>query len=168
LNKSSNAKLFIHNIAAFAKKDHLRIQIPTTKGGLTNENAVPLDVMKKYFNTPGINRYIMFVENYDIGNLVVQHYTVGKTKPAFYIQTGDDFYMLTRNNPLGFNINIPLFKGKGTLKVRVATRSDFYEVQAEIKIDHLNPSNFSFKPGSKKMLPFNKNDLDIINFVAGK
>lgn len=49
------------------------------------------------------------------------------------MQAGDDFYRISKTDPLKLGNDIPLLAGKGDFKVRVSTRSEFYEVQAEIK-----------------------------------
>ena len=155
LNKSREAKDFIQSVAKFAGIPVQKIKIPTTKGGLKESGAVPLDVMKAYFDQPSINRYIANQQNYNLGKVVTEHYTKGKTEPAYYMQAGDDFYLISDRNPLNIGKgNIPLLTGTGDFKVRVATRSEFYEVQAEIKITNMPVSQFSLKPGTKKKNPF--------------
>ena len=109
--------------------------------------------MKAYFNQPSINRYIANEENYNLGDVVTEHYTIGKAKPAYYMQAGDDFYMISKKNPLKMK-GIPVLSGHGDFKVRVSTRSEFYEVQAEIKIKKMPHSKFSVAPGTKKDNPF--------------
>lgn len=154
LNKSAQAKKFIKDIAKFSGIPEKQIKIPTTKSGLKDPGAVPLAVMKAYFDRPGVNRYIANEEGQDLGALVTEHYTIGKTEPAYYMQAGDDFYRISNKNPLKMDTKIPLLKGTGDFKVRVATRSEFYEVQAEIKIDDMPDSKYSVAPGTKKLNPF--------------
>jgi hypothetical protein len=154
LNKSAQAKKFIKDIAKFSGIPEKDIKIPTTKSGLKEPGAVPLQVMKSFFDRPGVNRYIANEEGQDLGSLVTEHYTIGKTEPAYYMQAGDDFYRVSNKNPLKLDSKIPLLKGKGDFKVRVATRSEFYEVQAEIKIDEMPDSKYSVAPGTKKLNPF--------------
>lgn len=157
LNKSPFCKEFIKNIAKFSGIPVQKIKIPTTKGGLKEEGAVPLDVMKKYFDQPNVNRYIANQQNYNLGKLVTEHYTLGKKAPAYYMQAADDFYLISKSDPLKLGANlIPLLAGMGDFKVRVATRSDFYEVQAEIKITKMPDSKYSLKPGTQKKNPFLK------------
>jgi hypothetical protein len=153
LNKSAQAKKFIKDIAKFSGIPEKMIKIPTNKGGLKEEGAVPLSVMKAYFSQPNINRYIANEENYNLGDVVTEHYTIGKAKPAYYMQAGDDFYMISKNNPLKIK-GIPVLSGSGDFKVRVSTRSLYYEVQAEIKIKEMPKSKFSVAPGTKKQNPF--------------
>jgi hypothetical protein len=152
LNKSSEAADFVKAIGKFAGIKNPKI--PTTKSGLKDPNAVPLDVMKQYFEQPGITRYIMNVPDMNLGKVVTDHYTKGKDEPAFYMQAGDDFYMITKKNPLGVPKSVPTLSGKGNFRVRVATRSKFYEVQAEIKINEMPNSKYSVKMGTKKKNPF--------------
>lgn len=38
--------------------------------------------------------------------------------------------------------------------MRIGTRSEYYEVQAEIKITSMPDSKYSVMPGTKKMNPF--------------
>jgi len=154
LNDSQQAKKFIDDISKYTGIPKKSIKIPTTKGGLKEEGAVPLEIMRKYFDQSGVNRYIANEENTDLGELVTEHYTEGKKEPAYYMQAGDDFYRISKKNPLKLNEKIPLLKGKGDFKVRVATRSEFYEVQAEIKIKDMPKSNFSIKPETNKTNPF--------------
>jgi hypothetical protein len=71
------------------------------------------------------------------------------------MQAGDDFYMISKKDPLGIGSHrLPVLSGFGDFKVRVATRSDFYEVQAEIKITKMPNSDYSLKPGTRKKNPF--------------
>lgn len=154
LNESAEAKAFIRNIAKFSGIPVAKIIIPTNKGMLSDPNAVPLEVMRKYFEQPGVNRYIANKQNSPLGELVTAHYTQGKKEPAYYMQAGDDFYLISKKNPLGLNKKIPVLSGRGDFKVRVATRSEFYEVQAEIKIKDMPHSDYSIKPRTGKRNPF--------------
>lgn len=154
LNDSDQAEKFINAISKFSGIPKKVIKIPTSKGGLKEEGAVPLHIMKAYFDQPGINRYIANQEDYDLGKLVTEHYTIGKKEPAHYMQAGDDFYMISKTNPLRLHKDIPVLAGHGDFKVRVSTRSEFYEVQAEIKITEMPVSKYSIKPGTKKKNPF--------------
>jgi hypothetical protein len=138
-----------------------KAKIPTTKGGLKDGDAVPLKKMKQFFDDKIFNsRYILDKENVDIASLVTKHYTIGKAEPAYYMQAGDDFYLISTKDPLGLNKGlrgkkkIPVLSGKGNFRVRVATRSQFYEVQAEIKIKTLKSSPYSLLKGTKKLNPF--------------
>lgn len=156
LNKSPMAKKFINEIAKFSGIPVKNIKIPTTKGGLKEPGAVPLHVMKNYFDKPSINRYIANNANMDLGKIVTEHYTLGKAEPAYYMQAGDDFYRISDEDPFKLGNKIPLLSGQGDFKVRVATRSEYYEVQAEIKISKMPNSKYSVKPGTKKQNPFLK------------
>jgi len=156
LNASPMAKKFIQDIAKFSGIPVKSIKIPTSKGGLKEEGAVPLHIMKKFFDQPSVNRYIANSANMDLGKIVTEHYTKGKAAPAYYMQAGDDFYRISNADPLKLGSTIPLLSGKGDFKVRVSTRSEFYEVQAEIKIAHMPDSKYSVKPGTKKKNPFLK------------
>lgn len=154
LNQSQETKKFLKAIASFSGIPFRSLSIPTTKSGLKVPGAVPLHVMKKYFDRPGVNRYIHEVKDYNIGKLVTQHYTIGKEAPAYYMQAADDFYLISTKNPLGLSKQIPVLGGQGNFRVRIATRSEFYEVQAEIKISKMNDSKFSAAHKSKKKNPF--------------
>jgi hypothetical protein len=92
----------------------------------------------------------------DLGKIVTEHYTLGKAEPAYYMQAGDDFYRISNKDPLKLGATIPLLAGMGDFKVRVSTRSEYYEVQAEIKIAKMPDSKFSVKPGTSKKNPFIK------------
>jgi hypothetical protein len=152
LNGSSDAKKFIQDLAEFANMRD--IKIPTTLGGLKDSKAVPLDVMKKFFQSR--NRYILKTASMDMGKLVTAHYLEGKAEPAYYMQAGDDFYMIGKKNPLGVPNDVPVLSGTGEFKMRVSTRSRFYEVQPEVKILKMPNSKYSLKPGTKKKNPFER------------
>ena len=152
MNDSKEAAEFIKSIKEFTGKDY--IKIPTTKSGLKDPNAVSISDMKRYFSQLGINRYITAIPNMNLGKIVTNHYLLGKSEPVYYMQANDDFYMIGNENPLDLSKNIPVLNGIGTFKIRISTRSQFYEVQAEIKIDKLPNSKYSIKPGTKKLNPF--------------
>lgn len=156
LNSSDQTKAFLKAIAKFSGIPFNSLKIPTTKTGLNEPGAVPLHVMKAYFDQPNVNRYIANKQNQNLGKVVTDHYTIGKTAPAYYMQAGDDFYRISDADPFGLGKDIPLLKGTGDFKVRIGTRSAYYEVQAEIKIASMPESNYSVKPGTKKTNPFLK------------
>ena len=153
LNKSKDTQRFIEDIAKFSGIPLSNLKIPTTKSGLHENGAVPLATMKRFFSKVGVNHYIAEEKNYDLGKIVTEHYTIGKKEPAHYMQAKDDFYMISDENPFGFR-GVPLLKGIGDFRVRIATRSLFYEVQAEIKIKHMANSKFSVAGKTKKKNPF--------------
>ena len=157
LNGSSDAQKFIAEIAQFS--GIASPVLPTTKGGLKDPNAVPLEVMREFVEGRG-GRYIASENNIDIGALVTQHYTAGKAEPANYMQSGDSFYLIGGADPFGLNAanggGIPTLGGAGDFKMRVSTRSSFYEIQAEVKIKKFDPASspYSALGGSKKKNPF--------------
>lgn len=156
LNSSDQAKKWVSQLGRFSKIRNPKI--PTTLGGLKDPKAVPLEVMIEFVEQMG-NRYIAIENSVDIGSLVTEHYTMGKSSPAHYMQAADDFYLIGTSDPLGLRSvakDIPVLAGTGDFKVRVATRSSFYEVQAEVKIKNLSPSNspYSVLGGTKKINPF--------------
>ena len=128
-------------------------KIPTTKGGLKDPDAIPLEVMRAYFAQRS-NQYILNKSNVNLGELVTRHYLEAKTEPAYYIQAADDFYMIGRDNPLRLPSAIPQLKGTGDFKMRVSLRSGFYEIQPEIKITNMGTSSYSCKFGTGKKNPF--------------
>lgn len=154
LNRDTKTSQFLDDLSKFSGIPRKIIKVPTTKGGLKEEGAVPLHIMKAFFDQPGVNRYIAEDKNIDMGKLITKHYTVGKAEPAYYMQAADDFYRISNKDPFGVGRKVPLLSGKGDFKVRVATRSQFYEVQAELKITSLVSSDYSLKPGTKKKNPF--------------
>jgi len=156
LNSSTQTEAFLKAIAKYSGIPFKSLKIPTTKSGLKEPGAVPLMVMKKYFDQPGINRYIANKEKMDLGKVVTDHYIKGKAQPAYYMQAGDDFYRISNVDPFKLGVTIPLLKGTGDFKVRISTRSEFYEVQAEIKIMDMPKSDYSVKPGTTKKNPFLK------------
>lgn len=154
LNKSQVSRDFVINLADFANIPLHSIYIPSTKGELNSGDpgVVPRETMKSYCTTH--SKYVYDIQDRDLTDIVTTHYTKGKAEPAFYMQAGDDFYRISNTNPLGLSNDIPLLEGTGKFRVRVSNRSKFYEVQAEIKMRNLVPSQFSVLPGSEKQNPF--------------
>lgn len=157
LNSSEKAAEFVRQVSEFSNIEH--VILPTSISGLKNPLAVPLETMRSFVDGRE-NRYIITVPDVDIGDLVTKHYTLGKKEPAYYIQAADDFYLIGDTDPLGLNAfnveEIPVLAGIGDFKIRVATRSDFYEIQAEIKIKKMMPTSspYSVLSGSSKINPF--------------
>ena len=151
LTQSPEIKKFLKEISEFSGIKNPKL--PTTLGGLKDPDAVPLDVMRKYFSTKG-NQYILNKPNVNLGELVTNHYLLGKAEPAYYLQAADDFYMIGNKNPLRLSPNIPKLSGTGDFKMRIGLRSQYYEIQPEIKINNMPYSAFSVKPGTTKKNPF--------------
>lgn len=152
LNTDSQAKKFVNDLKKFTGKKN--ITIPTTRSGLRDPNAVSLEKMVEFVEQRPQKRYILKHDDVNVSELVIQHYLKGKVEPAHYLQAGDDFYRLSKQNPLKLPQSIPLFNGNGTFNIRVSTRSEFYEVQLEAKVTHMENSPYSVKPGTKKLNPF--------------
>lgn len=150
LNAHDHPKKFVDDLRSFSGMDTM--MVPTTRGGLKHEHAVPLTIMKAFFEDR--DRYILKEDEVDLAALVRDHYLLGKAEPAHYLQAGDDLYMIGTENPLGLPSDIPQVEGIGTFKVRVSTRSRFYEVQPEVKIRTMCNSPYSLKPGTEKKNPF--------------
>lgn len=158
LNGSQQWKKFHDELKKFMNVK--QIKLPTTRSGLKEPGAVPLHILKDFVENQRKNRYIHIEDNVDIGDLVTRHYLEGKAEPAFYLQAGDDFYCIGNKDPLNINKGrkqkVPVLKGQGDFKIRIATRSEFYEIQAEVKIKKMEPhvSPFSVLSESRKMNPF--------------
>lgn len=157
LNNSDFTKKFVKTISKYSGiRNPIMV---SSKSSLSDPNAVPIEVMRSFFDE-GIwpSRYILNEEGVDLGSLVIKHYTQGKTEPADYMQAGDDFYLLGTSDPFGLRkanqSKVPMLKGIGDLKVRISTRSQFYEIQAEVKIMDMPESPFSILGGSEKINPF--------------
>jgi hypothetical protein len=157
LNQNDDAKAFVADIKAFTKKKV--VKLPTTLGGLKDPDAVSLAQMFEFVEARG-SRYISENKDINIGRLATLHYTVGKSVPADYLQVGDDFYLIGNSDPFDLSTlngnKIPRLGGKGDFRVRVSTRSTFYEIQIEMKIKKFNPvsSAFSVLNTSSKINPF--------------
>jgi hypothetical protein len=152
LNKSQVSRDFVSNLSNFSNIPLCDIYIPTNRSEMGTVNSVPREVMKKFCSIN--SKYIYDDQDRDLTDVVTLHYTKGKTEPAYYMQAGDDFYMISNTNPLGLSTSIPVLEGNGKLRVRVSNRSKFYEIQAEIKMKNLIPSDYSVLPGTKKQNPF--------------
>lgn len=154
LNKSQVSRDFVSNLADFSSIPLHSIFVPSTRGELNEGyvHTVSRETMKRYCTTH--SKYVYDDQDRDLTDIVRLHYTQGKTEPAYYMQAGDDFYMISNTNPLGLPDEIPQIEGVGKFRVRVSNRSKFYEVQAEIKMRDLIPSAFSVLPGTNKQNPF--------------
>jgi len=143
LNSSEQATQFVKDLKSLGSV------IPTTKGGLKDPAAVPVEAMTEFLSDR--KQYVCEIDNVDLGDLVAKHYNFGKTEPAHYIQTGDQFFSLGENP---FNLPLPSLSGKGIFKVRIGVRTDFYEVLPEIKIRGELYSPYSVAHGTLKPHPF--------------
>lgn len=151
LNKSAAALDFVTKLSEYSKIPIQDIYIPTNISEMGATNSVPREVMRGFYKMNG--GYILDEKNYDISHLVVSHYTRGKAEPAYYMQAGDDFYMLSDTNPLNLKEDVPHLTGNGKFRVRVSNRSRFYEIQAEIKMQELQSSHYSLLPNTSKINP---------------
>lgn len=160
LTKDPKTIAFLKDIAKFAGiKNWKNMILPSTKGPLSEPNAVSYKTIVKYFKSR--SQYILDVPNVNLGKLVTAHYLEAKDEPAHYIQAGDDFYMIGTANPLKLPQDIPVLgadnTAKGNFKMRIGVRSSasaFYEIQPEIKVSDMPDSPYSIKPGTKKPNPF--------------
>ena len=157
-----SAKKFIKDISKYTGIDRNKIILSTTKSMLKKENCVSLQQMIDFCEHRPEKRYIFKLSDVDVGELVRMHYSYSDVPDlevkASYIQSGDDFYKLGKDNPLDFKNDIPIIEGAGTCNLRVSRRcpKNFYEIQAEIKLTSIiKASEYSFKPGSTKPPPFN-------------
>ena len=66
--------------------------------------------------------------------------------------------MIGKENPLKLPDDIPVLGvnklAYGTFKMRIGVRSQYYEVQPEIKIVDMGTSRYSVMPATKKQNPF--------------
>lgn len=159
LSKNTNTTAFLKDIAKFAKMDWKSMILPSTKGLLSEHNAVSYNTVAKYFKSK--SQYILDIPNVDLGALVTAHYLEAKQEPAHYLQAGDDFYMIGTSNPLKLPLDIPVLgsnrSATGNFKMRISVRSTasgFYEIQPEIKLTTMPDSPYSIKPGTSKPNPF--------------
>lgn len=152
LNTHRETREFIRTLSAFAEIPVEQLKIPTNKSQFKGTpGAVPISVLKEYFEVVAANRYIANLVNYDIGALITADYA---KRNVHYLQAGDDFYTIGEDNPFGLPSDIPIIEGIGDFKVRVSTRSDYSEVQAELKLASLPRSQYSCKPNTEKLNPF--------------
>ena len=164
-NASQMAADFLDDLRLFLGRN--KITLPTTKGGLRNPGAPTYSDLVGFFATRE-SQYFVRERDVNIGDLVTQHYLFGKSEPAHYMQSGNDFYLIGSEDPFnlqsrmpadqkGANVKIPQLAGIGDFKIRVSMRASghWYEVQAEIKIKNFMPS---FSPasvfGESKINPF--------------
>jgi hypothetical protein len=72
------------------------------------------------------------------------------------MQAADDFYRLGDDDPLKLGNDIPMLKGIGSFKMRVSLRTEYYEIQPEVKITDMEDSPYSAYSASSKKNPFTK------------
>lgn len=162
LNDSNKTRDWVNELADFCLIKRKEIWLPTEislikKAGINGyENIVSLEKMRLFLKTK-TNQYIFTKQNYDLGKLATIHYTIGKNEPVHYIQSGDGFYLLGDENPLGLK-GVPKFGGTGNLSVRISLRNStqVYEIQPELKIrkNTMEPSPYSCTPNTVKKNPF--------------
>ncbi len=166
LNSDKQSLQFISDLKEFLKngnttkeyKDLDKIYIPASAPGLKDPNAVAKEDMAAFLKTRP-NKYVYHNSNINLNTLVRDHWEnkgdpVGSA-PVKYIQTGDDLFIINKNdNPLNIK-GLPEFDASSCdLTIRVSIRTKFYETLATPKIKKIKkPSKYSFKPGSTKDLP---------------
>jgi hypothetical protein len=154
-NTSQMAADFLDDLRLFLGRN--KITLPTTKGGLRIPSSPTYLEMVNFFSNRD-SQYFVREPDVNIGDLVTQHYLFGKSEPAHYMQSGNDFYLIGSEDPFnlqsrmpadqkGTKVKIPQLAGIGDFKIRVSMRASgqWYEVQAEIKIKNFMPS---FSPSS--------------------
>ncbi|NDG33540.1 hypothetical protein EB118_26230, partial [bacterium] len=160
LNKGKGkqqADKFLNDLAAFVspktkKLNKNNIKVPTVKGGLAEAGAISREEMAKFIQRRG-GQYFINVPNVDLGELVIKHYNSGKAAPVSYLQAADDFYLLGDLDQLNLkkiHTDIPVVTGTGNFKMRIGMRTEYYELQPEIKILKMGHSAYSLLSASKK------------------
>ena len=151
LNTSRQAKEFIRTLALHAETTPEELKLATNKAKTKHlPGYVDRDTMNEYFEVLG-DQYIATESFFDIGSLVTQDMLF---RNVHYLQAADDFYHVGHLNPLNLTKDIPLFEGEGDFRIRVAISSTRYEIQAELKVDHLQESAYSCLPNTDKINPF--------------
>lgn len=153
MNRSDQVEEFLNDLRYFVRRKNIKIS--TTRGGLKEKEAVSLLEINDFFSLLE-TKYIFIQEEVDLGSIVEQHYVFGKSEPVYYMQASNDFYLISLKNPLNLPEDIPRISGFGDLKVRISSRSKFYEVQPEIKIKSMVESKYSVFDVSGKINPFEK------------
>jgi hypothetical protein len=134
-----------------------KTKINTNVGPQKNDKDTVSHEEMKAFMAKQKDQYIVTVPNQDLGAVVRDHYANGgKTETTYYLQAADDFYRLSKDNPLNVPSGVPMFEGKGDFRMRVGIRSKQYEIQPEVKVKNMISSPYSIKPGTKKKSPFTK------------
>lgn len=156
LNNNPDAKRFISDIKKFT--GFKKPKLSGTKQYENDPENVTLELLRKFFSSRQ-DQYIFKINDMDVSKILRTHLLKGKTAPANYVQTGDDFYLLdSKQNPLGLPSDIPVLKGRGRMAVRIGMRSSKYEIQTEFKFQPktIPHSDYSVKPGTSKKSPFEK------------
>jgi len=109
---------------------------------------------KDYFQSTGKNQFFaeFIKQGGDITEEARIHYNEGKRQPAHYIQTGPDFYLMGKTDPLGLNqlkLNsrqkkIPHWGATGEFRVRMAlglTTGGRTEIMPQLKAKSVTESS---------------------------
>lgn len=155
-NQSSEAAEFLDDLRRFVGRND--IYVSSTKSGLKKENAVSPGEMREFLMSRNNQYIVVGDEDVDVGHFATEHYLLSKASPAHYLQAGNDFYMIGAENPLELSPKIPQLEGTGTFKIRVGMRGQdseapWFEIQPELKMKNLKPSQFSVF-GDGKINPF--------------
>lgn len=153
LNSHRATRHFLKQLSTFTDIPVEQLKIPTNKTQFQGSaGVVSIDMLKEFFTIVAPNRYIANVVNYDIGSVITADYA---ERNVHYLQAGDDFYRIGHENPFELPDDIPILEGYGDFKVRISTRAEFSEIQAELKLSSLPHSQYSCKPQTFKLNPFN-------------
>ena len=118
INKSPNIKDWVSKMAAYMAENHGfdpdKLSIYSTKSERSQPHSVSVEQMKEYLATQPTNNIGETIP-VDIGHIATLHYNFGKAEPAYYMQTGDDFYRLGGKDPLGLGNAVPQFNTESLL-----------------------------------------------------
>lgn len=161
LNTSKETSAILQRLSEMTGIALDKMHIPTNKGIYLNrkegDGTVTLEQLREFFENHSNNGQYIFEtkDMIDVSEMARDHYLHGKSEPAFYIQAGDDFYRMDSNvDPLNVGDDVPLFEGLGFFRVRVSLRTEFFEIQPEVKVKKGSvESPFSLKPGTTKQIP---------------
>tara|TARA_R110002074_G_scaffold7751_6_gene32711 strand:- start:724 stop:1476 length:753 start_codon:yes stop_codon:yes gene_type:complete len=159
INKSPNIKDWVSKMATYMAENHGfdpdKLSIYSTKSERSQPHSVSVEQMKEYLATLPTNNVGETIP-VDVGHIATLHYNFGKAEPAYYMQTGDDFYRLGGKDPLKLGNAVPQFQTESNrIMLRVSSRTGNFEVQSELKAKKIKRiSKYSVAPTTAKQNPF--------------
>jgi hypothetical protein len=128
------------------------IKLSSRKSDQNSCSFVGIEEMRQFYNDDNMADQYIYKSNVNASE-VLQGWCVGG-KRCDYIQIADNFFRLTKSDPLGL-VDVPVLGCPGTFHVRVSLRTKFYEIQPEVKLHkgEFTESPYSLQPNTNKINP---------------
>jgi hypothetical protein len=141
---------FLDKLQKFTKRS--QIKLSSRKSDQNSCSFVGIEEMRKFYSDGNMTDQYIYKSKVNASE-VLQDWCV-EGKRCDYIQIADNFFRLTKSDPLDL-VDVPVLDCTGTFHVRVSLRTKFYEIQPEVKLHKKEfiESPYSLQPNTDKTNP---------------